>query len=41
MQTSKRLGMVTLNDALLEHVDAGDMDATAPQKPAAPAPGRS
>jgi twitching motility protein PilT len=72
MQTSRRLGMVTLNDALLEHVDAGvvepkeaymkavdklgfanqlrsrgyvtdflDMDATAPQKPAASAPGKS
>ena len=28
MQTSKRLGMVTLNDALLELVDSGQVDAT-------------
>jgi twitching motility protein PilT len=26
MQTSKRLGMVTLNDALIAHVDAGDVE---------------
>jgi twitching motility protein PilT len=26
MQTSKRLGMVTLNDALMEHVDAGSVE---------------
>ncbi|AHG91280.1 twitching motility protein [Gemmatirosa kalamazoonensis] len=26
MQTSKRLGMVTLNDALMEHVDAGAVE---------------
>jgi twitching motility protein PilT len=26
MQTSRRLGMVTLNDALIEHVDAGNVE---------------